>query len=176
MEGRRPSTEPEAHIRIGQIVGPFGVRGGVKVHPLTDFKERFEPGAPVFIDSCRREIVSCHWQKGQARLLLEGVGSCEEAEALRWKYLTVPASDRPKLDGGEYLSADLVGLRVFEGGREIGCVEEVVRTPAHDLLKVKGALIPAVLQFVKRVDLDEGVIEVELIEGLRPEDQCDGAP
>ena len=111
MGGRRPSTGPDEHIRIGQIVGPFGVHGGVKVQPLTDFEERFEPGTPVFIDSSSREILSCHWRKGQARLLLEGVGSCEEAEALRWKYLTVPASDRPILDEGEYLSADLVGLR-----------------------------------------------------------------
>ena len=170
MEGRRPSTEPDAHIRIGQIVGPFGVRGAVKVEALTDFVERFAPGAPVFIDSCRREIVSCHWHKGQARLVLEGVCSCEEAEALRWKFITVPANDRPSLGDGEYLSADLVGLRVLEGGREIGCVEEVVRTPAHDLLMVKGALIPAVRQLVKRVDLEEGVIEVELIDGLRPEE------
>ena len=170
MEGRRPSTEPDAHIRIGQIVGSFGVHGTVKVEPLTDFAERFAPGAPVFIDSCRREIVSCHWHKGQARLVLEGVGSCEEAEALRWKFLTVPASDRPSLGDGEYLSADLIGLRVLEGGREIGRVEEVTRTPAHDLLKVNGVLIPFVRQFVKRVDLEEGVIEVELIEGLRPEE------
>ncbi|MCH8978663.1 MAG: 16S rRNA processing protein RimM [Armatimonadetes bacterium] len=170
MGGRRPSTKPDGHIRIGQIVGPFGLKGVVKVQPLTDFEERFEPGAPIFIDSCRREILSCHWQKGQVRLLLEGVGSCEEADALRWKYVTVPASDRPTLGEGEYLSADLVGLRVFEGGREIGRVEDVIKAPAHDLLKVGGTLIPAVSEFVKRVDLDEGVIEVELIDGLRPEE------
>ncbi len=168
MGGRRPSTDPEAHIRIGQIVGPFGLDGTVKVQTFTDFQERFEPGALLFIDSSPRKILSCHWKKGQARLRLEGVRSCEEAEALRWKFLTVPASDRPELDDNEYLSADLVGLRVIEAGVEIGTVEEVVRTPAHDLLKVGGALIPAVQEFVKRVDLDEGVIEVELIDGLRP--------
>ena len=28
MVGRRPSTDPEEHIRIGQIVGPVGLDGG----------------------------------------------------------------------------------------------------------------------------------------------------
>ena len=99
----------------------------------------------------------------------------EAAEKLKWSYLTAPADERPKLEDGEYLSADLVGLKVVEGGKELGVVEDVVRSTVNDLLKVDGVLIPAIRQFVKKVDIKGGTIEVELIDGMRPGDDAEEA-
>lgn len=146
------------------------MKGAVKVAPLTDFLERFEAGRTVLIESRPYVIESCTWYRGQGRMKLEEVSTREAAENLKWKYVDVPAADAPNLEPGEFLSADLVGLAVVEDGVELGVVDEVVRTPAHDLLRIGTTLIPAVKAFIKSVDIDRGVIEVSLIPGLRPSD------
>ena len=107
--------------------------------------------------------------------MLTGVDSCEAAEDLKWAYLTALADERPELEEDEYVSADLVGLMVVEDGKELGVVEDVVRSTENDLLKVGGVLIPAVRRFVKKVDIEGGTIEVELINGMRPGDDAEGA-
>lgn len=168
MAGRRQNTEPEGHVRVGQIVGPFGIKGGLKVVPTTDFPERFEAGSLLYLDGDAHRIVESHWHKTQVRLVLDGIETPEQAEDLKWRYLTVPAGNRPKLEGDEYLVSDLVGMSVVEGGVTLGRVKEVIRAPAQDLLCVDGTLIPCVREFVKRVDLAGRTIEVELIEGMRP--------
>ncbi|HXH60831.1 MAG TPA: ribosome maturation factor RimM [Fimbriimonadaceae bacterium] len=172
MAGRRPASEPDGHVRVGQIVGPFGIKGAVKVKPLTDFLERFEVGATVFVDGEPHKVLSFHWHKDQVRLGLEGVDTPEQAEDLRWAYLTLPSSDRPEMDEDEFLASDLIGLDVVEGGKLLGTVEDVLSSPAHDILKVGDAMIPLVSQFVKKIDLQAGTIDVELIEGLRPGDEA----
>ena len=144
----------------------------VKVSPITDFTERFDVGREVYVGTSPLRIESSQWHKGQVRILFAGVDSCEAAEDLKWVYLTAFAKDRPKLEDDEYLSADLVGLMVVEGGKELGVVEDVVRSTLNDLLRVGGVLIPAVRQFIKKVDIDGGTIEVELIDGMRPGDDA----
>ena len=147
----------------------------VKVSPITDFTERFDVGREVYVGTSPLRIESSQWHKGQVRILFAGVDSCEAAEKLKWSYLTAPADERPELEDGEYLSADLVGLKVVERGKELGVAEDVVRSTVNDLLKVSGVLIPAVRQFVKKVDIDGGTIEVELIDGMRPGDDAEEA-
>ncbi len=42
------SGTPARYIAIGSIVGVHGIRGEVKVMPLTDFPERFKAGQRVY--------------------------------------------------------------------------------------------------------------------------------
>jgi len=43
-------------IRVGQVMGAYGLAGAVKVLPLTDFEDRFDPGARLVLDGCAREV------------------------------------------------------------------------------------------------------------------------
>ena len=89
------------------------------------------------------------------------------AETLQWQYLEIPTPARPELDDDEFLSQDLIGLKVVTtDGKELGEVEDVVVMPAHDVIQVGELLIPAVLEFIKDVDLDSGVMTVQLIPGM----------
>jgi 16S rRNA processing protein RimM len=173
MAGRRQSPEPEGHVRVGQIVGPFGIKGGLKVAPLTDFPERFDVGSLLYLAGLGHKVTESHWHKSQVRIMLEDVATVEDAEALKWQYLTVPASERPELDDDEYLARELVGLTVVEDGKALGTVDEVVPSPAHDLLRVGDVLIPCVGAFIKEVDLEKREITVTLIEGMRPGDAAE---
>ena len=43
-------------IRVGQVSGPYGLEGAIKVIPLTDFDDRFDAGANVLLDGCERQV------------------------------------------------------------------------------------------------------------------------
>lgn len=155
-------------MTIGQIVGVFGIKGVVKVAPLTDFPSRFAVGRTVWTEVGAKEITSLHWHKAQVRLGLQGIVTIEQAEPLVGTYLTAPAIDPSILEQGEFAVSQLIGCTVIERGKDIGTVEDVVKSPAHDLLVVGGVMVPFIGQFVKTVDTDKKIIEVALIEGLRP--------
>lgn len=154
-------------IRVGRIVGPHGVRGGLRVEVLTDFPSRYEPGRTVLLRGTPVRIVECSWHGSQARIHLEGTDSAEAAEALRWEYLEVPESDRPVLEEGQYEERDLVGCAVVDPqGRNLGTMRGVAHAPAHDLWIVDDVLVPAVRQFVKQVDLEARTITIEPLPGM----------
>lgn len=158
----------ERFARVGQIVGAFGLKGQVKIQPLTDFaQERFRKGARLRLDGEWVEIETSSVHKGRPLLKLKGIETIDAAEALQWKYLE--AADRPKTGRGEFLVSDLLGLSVVTSeGENLGVVDEILQNPAHEILVAGEIMIPLVEQFVKEIDLKGKTITVELIEGMRP--------
>lgn len=63
---------------------------------------------------------------------------------------------------------DIIGYRVFYENKDLGEVKDIMETSAHDILVVgdKEILIPYIDVFVKNIDDDKKIIEVELIEGM----------
>lgn len=157
-------------IDIGRIVGVFGVRGRIKVQPLTHFTERFAVGQTVWLKGQPRQIVWTAWLKTQARIELKGLDSIDEAESLRGQVLQVPAAARPKMRTGEYYVGDLYGLEVVSTeGQNLGRITEIISGPAQDLIQVERViLIPMVEQFVVSIDLDARRMTVRLIPGMLP--------
>ncbi len=163
-------------IQVGRIVGAFGLEGWVKVQPTTDFPERFNRGARLFVspESEPRQIQGVHWHKEQARIKLRGIDTVEQAEALIGRFVEVPDDQRPTLREDEYYTRDLIGLAVFdESGEQLGLVEHVVKSPAQDLLVVEEMLIPVAKEFVREVDLEGRRIVVRLIPGMRPGEEVE---
>lgn len=158
-------------ISIGQIVGALGLRGQVKVMPLTDFHARFEAGNRVMIEDEWYEILECSWHRGRPNLRLTGLKKREDAEKMQWKYLKVPADSLPTLEEDEYLLEDLIGLQVeTEEGEKLGEVTDVLALPAQDVLVIGEIMIPVVDEFVKEIDLDAKLIRVKIIPGMRGEE------
>lgn len=154
-------------MRVGQIVGVWGLKGHVKVEPLTNISSRFEKGSRLRLGEDWVEVEDCVWQKDRPYLKLSGVDSPEQAKLLQWKYVEAK-DEKPKLEMGEYLTNDLIGLRVeTENGELLGKVDDVLAMPAHDVLVVGQIMIPATKEFVLDVDIEGGIILVRLIEGMR---------
>lgn len=171
-------------IRIGEILGPHGIQGEVRVYPLTDHPDAFatrgemtlvpptgHPGSatPVVATSCRVH-------KGIAVLRLSGVASRAEAEALRGWHLSVDPNAVIPLPKGRYYVFQLVGLRVETmNGRLVGTLKDVLFPGANDVYVVeeettgKEVLIPAIRQVVREVCLDEGRMLIDPIPGLLDE-------
>ncbi|HLF71194.1 MAG TPA: ribosome maturation factor RimM [Dehalococcoidia bacterium] len=165
-----PVDQPDAPIAVGRIVSAHGIRGEVKVEPLTDFPERFDKGAELLLDGAPLRIETSRWQEHLVVLKLSGVASRGAAELLRGKRLMVP-EPRVLLEHGRYYQHEIVGLRVEdENGEHLGEVADVLATGANDVYVVRGErgelLLPAVEPVIKEVDVAGGRLVVELMPGL----------
>jgi len=165
-------------IEVGKIVNTRGVKGEVKVLPWADEPGFFgklrsvavlgENGKPdVFYN-----IETARVFKNCALLMLSGVDDVVAAQALKGKTLYISKTDLPELPGGSYYVRDIIGLTVATaGGEELGVVEDVFQTGAHDLYFIRKPdgselYLPAVKEFVKEIDMARRRICVELPEGL----------
>jgi len=165
----------EPFIIVGRIVRPHGIRGEVKVAPLSDWPERFKDFHSLYLESegnaKRVEVEGRRVRGNQVILKLSGVNDREGAESLRGVLLKVREETCPPLPEDTHYVFDLVGLEVkTTGGERVGSVVDVLQMPAHDVYVVDArggeVLIPAVKTFIKRVDIEDGVIVIEPIEGL----------
>jgi 16S rRNA processing protein RimM len=182
--GKAPLAPPDGWMEIGSIVGAQGIKGEVKVHPNSDFPERFEkPGERWLWGSQDVEPRSIMLKKGfeiPGRNLyvvqLDGIFNRNQAENLRGQMLLLPMTDRPTLRSGEYHSQDLIGLPVFHQitGLEIGVVTDIF-TAGHEVLvitatqangKTAEAMVPFVPEIVPIVDLANRRIEIVPPAGL----------
>jgi len=152
-------------IRVGQVMGAYGLAGAVKVLPLTDFGDRFDPGARLVLDGCAREV---EWSReGQPGLVvkLQGIDNRTFAELFRGRYLEVPQEEMRELETGRFYHRQVIGLAVVNtAGESIGVVEEVLERPANDVwVSRRGSiehLIPATKDAVIEVDLARGRVVV----------------
>ncbi len=167
-----PSSEfdPKTAVSVGRVAGAHGLRGEVKVAPLTDFPERFDPGSRLWLEGTPRVVEGSRWRGGLVYLKLAGVDSREAAAKLRGKELMVPEA-QPLRESGRYYRHDIVGLRVEDRrGQWLGRVVDVLVTGANDVYVVRGErgelLLPAVEDVVGEVDLAGGRLVVELLPGL----------
>ncbi len=115
------------YITVGEVLGAWGLKGAFRVRPLTDFPERFEPGAEVFIEGAPVVIQSSNWQKDGVIITLAGIDTPEAAATLRRKTLDIPASELRQLPDGQYYQFDIIGLEVSTtGGTVLGKVTDIL--------------------------------------------------
>ncbi len=175
---RTPERMPRDGYRaIGVIERPRGLKGELKALPLTDFPERFDPGARIHIAATERTVLRSNWQQGRVYLYIEGIETREAAESLRGELIEVPASTRPQSASGFWYIDEIEGLRVITvDDTPLGVIREVLRTGANDVYVVdrgerRDLLVPALRDVVLNVDLDQGAMTVDLPDGLLPVDE-----
>jgi len=160
-------------MAVGQIVGPHGIRGEIKVKLLTDFPERFAPGSHLYLDeeTFQREVISSRPHRGMLLVKLAGLADRNAVEHLRGKYLFIAREEAMALEEDEYYEDEIVGLQVETmEGEVLGELMEIMWTGANEVYIVQGprgeVLIPAISQVVQEVDLEAGVMRVTLLPGL----------
>jgi len=161
---------------VGAIVAVHGLRGDLKVRPLTaDSDALVSATRLLLVDRKGHELpvvplrVTAH--KGNYLLRLRGMEHIDTVESLVGREVRMLYEDLPKLADDEYYWHQLQGLRVVDRRRgELGRLDDLLATGAHDVYVVNGrfgeVLIPAVGRFVLDVDPDAGVMTVDLPEGL----------
>ncbi|MBN1592689.1 MAG: 16S rRNA processing protein RimM [Candidatus Coatesbacteria bacterium] len=176
MVSQLESLNP-AYCTIGRIVKTHGIRGEVKITPMTDFPERFVEREVVFLEPpfepLRMIVSSIRAHKDSFLVKFEGVDTMSDAANLVNKFVRIPEAELEPLEEGAFYWHQLEGLRVLdESEGEIGNVESVFRAgeSGNEILVVIGKsgerLVPMIEEVVLDVDLDSGVIRTRLPEGM----------
>lgn len=163
-------------LQVGIITSTHGVRGEVKVYPTTDDPRRFRRLKEVVLDTGKEkrnlEIEGVKFFKQFVILKFKGLDNINDIEKYRQKSLYVTRKNAVRLQKDEYFIADLIGLRVQdEDGKELGTVKDVIETGANDVYEVemadgKSLLLPAIKQCILNVDVENGTMQVHVLEGL----------
>ena len=162
------------YLECAAIINTHGVRGDVKLESLCDSPEVLAALSRVFVrdKETYREIKVNHASVFKQFVLasLEGVNDMDSAAAMKGTTLYASRDDF-ELEEGDYFIADLIGLPVIDNlnGTVYGKISDVINRGASDIYVVKTPagekMMPVVEEFVKKVDLDNGVY-VEPIPGL----------
>jgi len=170
---RRRPHPPDNYVIVGRILSPHGVRGEVKVEPITDNPERFKQLRQVYVGDALHKVVSVRVLPKFVLVRFEGMDSPEQAKALSGMYLYIPKEQVMPLPEDTFYHFDLQGMEVVSTSGEIlGTLREILVREANDVFVVdhpRGEiLIPAIKDVVKDVDLENRRLVVELIPGLLP--------
>ncbi len=165
-------------LEAGQIVRTHGVRGELVLEPWADSPEFLAGIKQLYFDGGKTDagLLASRVHKGRLLITLRGVTTVEQGDALRGKVLYLNRDD-VKLEEGQVFLQDLIGLKAVDGntGKEYGQLREVLPTGANDVYRIvdgagKEYLFPAVKHMIKRISVEEGVIELLPIPGIFDEE------
>ncbi len=158
------------------------MQGDVVIQGLTDNLARFKKLKSVLVgrseaDSVEKSISHMTVEPRGVRMGFEGITGRTVAEKLVGSLLFVNEKDAIRLPKGTFFIHDVIGLNVVDGdGNFVGIVKDVLKYPANDVYVIenegKELLLPAVKEFVKKIDPAAGTMTVHLIEGM---EQSSGA-
>lgn len=172
------------YLEAGKIVNTHGVRGNVKVESWCDSPQVLAALKKVYFkkksgEYIPAEVRSAFVHKGYAVMSLSGIDTMDDA--LRYKNAVIYAekNDIPRGEN-EIFICDIIGLPVIDAdnGCTYGHVRDYTVGRAQDLYEIeldgmapdtdgrtRICYIPAVEQFIDRVDTESGVY-IRPIEGL----------
>ncbi|HXG23426.1 MAG TPA: ribosome maturation factor RimM [Chthonomonadales bacterium] len=164
---------------VGEVVAPFGRMGEARVRIESDFPDRFTRLQQVCLRPPRGqpalfEVERARLHKGQVILKLKGIESIDDVERWRNALVQIPRAEAMPLEPDSYYVSDLIGAEVVtRENRVLGKLENVLSSPAHDLLQIGEILIPAVKEFVISVDVQARRIVVAPPAGLLPDEELE---
>lgn len=166
----------EKLINIGKIINTHGLKGELKILPLTDFPERFFKMDKVLVNHAGKletyELENVREFKNLMIIKFAGIDDINQAQLLKNAVLQITEAELTKLPEHTYFVFQLEGLDVYSiDGGSLGKIHQVITTGANDVWAVQDdtgreILIPAIKQVIKSVDLATGKVIVELPEGL----------
>jgi 16S rRNA processing protein RimM len=167
-------------IIIGKISGCFGVKGFVKVRPVTHASGRLSTLASCFIgepgrDSVSTAVAEIKEQKPEILMRFAAFPDRTAAETIVGKYLMVDDGETVPPPPGSWFIHEIIGCTVeTEDGKKVGVVEDVLKLPAQDVWSIRAfastVMFPVVKDFIVRVDTAGKKIVVRPPEGLLSEE------
>ncbi|MTI79868.1 MAG: ribosome maturation factor RimM [Firmicutes bacterium] len=166
----------EEFIDIGKIVNTQGIKGEVRILPLTDSPERFDEldAVNILLNGDRFAYHLERWRKHKQFVVVKfkEVPDIDAAEKLKGSTVQIPREQLKSLPENSYYIFEIIGLDVIdENGKSLGKVKNVLETGANDIYVVKppqgkDILVPALKHVVKEIDMENNQMVVELPEGL----------
>ena len=169
--------DAEELINIGKIGSSVGLRGEVRVTLYAPDSDNLKEGKVLLLKRAgkSRELkcMGVRLQKDRPVIKLEGITDRTMADELRDAEIYIRGDQLEELPEGQHYVRDIVGYKVTDiaSGKDIGVLRDVIQNTAQNILDVespegKQILIPAVDAFLRKIDDENELIEVELIPGF----------
>ncbi|WP_057490282.1 ribosome maturation factor RimM [Streptococcus orisasini] len=169
------------YFNVGKIVNTQGLQGEVRVLSVTDFAdERFKKGSCLALFDKQDnfvmtvEIASHRKHKNFDIVKFKGLYHINDVEKYRDFTLKVAKEDLTDLEDGEFYYHEIIGLEVYENDILLGKVKEILQPGANDVWVVqrkgkRDLLLPYIPSVILNVDVPNGRIDVNVLEGLDDE-------
>lgn len=168
------ATEADTVVLVGVVGAPFGVKGWAHVKSYTDPPDNLLGYAPWQLRS-KDDTDDVEWRPVDVEaethangLIARFARVCDRnaAAELRGRAIGVAADVLPVPEVDEYYWRDLIGANVTNpAGEQLGEVQRLFSTPAHDVLVVVDGggerLIPFVREWVVAVLPESGQLVVD---------------
>ncbi len=155
------------YLLIGEVLKPQGVKGDVKVRPITCDIFRFEDLEEVFFvkdgEYSPIGVSLVRMDEDAVYLHFDGIDDRNQAETIRGNLLYVDREHAVELEEDENFIVDLIGLKgVDDEGNEYGKLVDVMQPGGNDVYvfrdRRREVLVPALKTAVLKVDLEAGVM------------------
>lgn len=151
---------------IGKIVKAQGIKGEVKVVPITDDVLRFNALKSAFIDENRLlNVQSVRIDGDVVYVKFAEIETRNDAELLAGKFVSVNRDSAAPLQENRYYIVDLLGCVVKSKKKNFGTLIDVLQHGAADVYVLssngKTVMFPAVKDVLIKVDIVSKTIEVD---------------
>ena len=155
------------YLLIGEVLKPQGVKGDVKVRPITCDIFRFEDLDEVFFvkdgEYSPIGVSLVRMDEDAVYLHFDGIDDRNQAETIRGNLLYVDRAHAVELEEDENFIVDLIGLKgVDDEGNEYGKLVDVMQPGGNDVYvfrdRRREVLVPALKTAILKVDLEAGVM------------------
>jgi 16S rRNA processing protein RimM len=160
-------AKPTNLVVMGRVLGPWGVKGAVKVESFGRNLWKFsawwvgEPGKHGKV-----AVLECREHSGYLVARFGDCSSPEEARVYSGAEVAIERKDLPRTAEHEFYQTDVIGFEVVNvRGEVLGRVKEFFNAGAHDVMRVEHEggerLLPVAGDVIRRIDLRAGRVEVE---------------
>jgi 16S rRNA processing protein RimM len=165
----------ENYRNIGRLVAVHGLQGELVLLHRLGRKTSLKGLKTIFLEERRDELLPWFIQSTRVKseeeiyIKLEGLDTKEAARRVMQKEVWLTEADFAHF-AGKSAPISLVGFRLFDTGRDLGEILEVIEQPHQVLCRIewegKEALIPVHAQTLRKVDARRREVHVELPDGL----------
>jgi len=173
------SAKPEDAVEVGRILGAWGIKGAIKVKPLSSDPQALfsskrwyvEPSElkPGHLVPALLRVVTAREQGDGVVATVQEVADRDVAQALAGARIFVPRASFPTPDDDEFYWVDLIGLDAVNlDGTRLGQIIGLIETGPHCVLRIAAGpadaeelLIPFVDAYVGQVDLAGRQVHVD---------------
>ena len=163
-------------VSVAYITRTHGLKGDVKVVPLSSDPERLYSLSNIFIiqkNGERQEgvIQKVRAIKGGFAVSLADITTVTDAQRIVGSYIAVPENEVPVLDKETWYHYEIIGIEVYTtDGMCLGKIEDIISTGSNDVYVVRDKdreyLIPAIRDVIKDVDTKGRRMVIALMDGL----------
>lgn len=162
-------------IRVGKIINVHGIKGEVKIFPLTDDINRFYSLKKVYLEQENSilplTISNIRIHKNVVLASFNEIVDRNQAEQYKGLFIIINREDAIELSENQYFISDLIGIKVYSPeGNLIGNIKDILQTGPTDIYVIetnnKDVLVPALKDIFKEIDIYKKIAKADIPKDL----------